>query len=194
MDPEERHDYILYGFHHRGRRNVRLRAQSLLFMAQLDIRMHRPERAGEALEEIPTDKLSVEQMKLYTLLKLAGEVLSEEGATEGTLSEKGETEGTVRGEGEKQAHASAEDWYIRYTGFSDKSGKFPENAAVESWIKPEAMENKRAQDEMIAMISGISIEPELHPFLSCGRSIPFSQEGWPVSLFSFSESGFCIFC
>ena len=189
LDPEERHDYILYGFHYRSRRNVRLRAQSLLFMAQLDIRMHRPERAGEALEEIPTDKLSVEQMKLYTLLKLAGEVLSEEEATEGTLSEKGETEGTVRGEGEKQAHASAEDWYIRYTGFSDKSGKFPENAAVESWIKPEAMENKRAQDEMIAMISGISIEPELHPFLNLFFGMMLAHSIFFPAVQSFTASG-----
>ena len=188
-DPEERHDYILYGFHHRGRRNVRLRAQSLLFMAQLDIRMHRPERAGEALEEIPTDKLSVEQMKLYTLLKLAGEVLSEEGATEGTLSEKGETEGTVRGEGEKQAHASAEDWYIRYSGFSDQTGKFPDNVAVESWIKPEAMENKRAQDEMIAVISGISIEPELHPFLNLFFGMMLAHSIFFPTVQSFTASG-----
>ena len=189
LDPEERHDYILYGFRHRSRRNVRLRAQSLLFMAQLDIRMHRPERAGEALEEIPTDKLSVEQMKLYTLLKLAGEVLSEEGATEGTLSEKGETEGTVRGEGEKQAHASAEDWYIRYSGFSDQTGKFPDNAAVESWIKPEAMENKRAQDEMIAVISGISIEPELHPFLNLFFGMMLAHSIFFPAVQSFTASG-----
>ena len=189
MDPEERHDYILYCYHHRGRRNVRLRAQSLLFMAQLDIRMHRPERAGEALEEIPTDKLSVEQMKLYTLLKLAGEVLSEEGATEGTLSEKQETEGTVRGEGEKQAHASAEDWYIRYSGFSDQTGKFPDNAAVESWIKPEAMENKRAQDEMIAVISGISIEPELHPFLNLFFGMMLAHSIFFPTVQSFTASG-----
>ena len=189
MDPEERHDYILYCYHHRGRRNVRLRAQSLLFMAQLDIRMHRPERAGEALEEIPTDKLSVEQMKLYTLLKLAGEVLSEEGATEGTLSEKGETEGTVRGEGEKQAHASAEDWYIRYSGFSDQTGKFPDNAAVESWIKPEAMENKRAQDEMIAVISGISIESELHPFLNLFFGMMLAHSIFFPAVQSFTASG-----
>lgn len=189
LDPEERHDYILYGFHYRSRRNVRLRAQSLLFMAQLDIRMHRPERAGEALEEIPTDKLSVEQMKLYTLLKLAGEVLSEEGATEGTLSEKGETEGTVRGEGEKQDHASAEDWYIRYSGFSDQTGKFPDNAAVESWIKPEAMENKRAQDEMIAVISGISIEPELHPFLNLFFGMMLAHSIFFPAVQSFTASG-----
>ena len=189
MDPEERHDYILYCYHHRGRRNVRLRAQSLLFMAQLDIRMHRPERAGEALEEIPTDKLSVEQMKLYTLLKLAGEVLSKEGATEGTLSKKGETEGTVRGEGEKQAHASAEDWYIRYSGFSDQTGKFPDNAAVESWIKPEAMENKRAQDEMIAVISGISIESELHPFLNLFFGMMLAHSIFFPAVQSFTASG-----
>ena len=189
LDPEERHDYILYGFRYRSRRNVRLRAQSLLFMAQLDIRMHRPERAGEALEEIPTDKLSVKQMKLYTLLKLAGEVLSEEGATEGTLSEKGETKGTVRGEGEKQAHASAEDWYIRYSGFSDQTGKFPDNAAVESWIKPEAMENKRAQDEMIAVISGISIEPELHPFLNLFFGMMLAHSIFFPTVQSFTASG-----
>lgn len=189
LDPEERHDYILYCYHHRDRRNVRLRVQSLLFMAQLDIRIHRPERAGEALEEIPTDKLSVEQMKLYTLLKLAGEVLSEEGATEGTLSEKGETEGTVRGEGEKQAHASAEDWYIRYSGFSDQTGKFPDNAAVESWIKPEAMENKRAQDEMIAVISGISIEPELHPFLNLFFGMMLAHSIFFPTVQSFTASG-----
>ena len=189
LDPEERHDYILYGFRYRSRRNVRLRAQSLLFMAQLDIRMHRPERAGEALEEIPTDKLSVKQMKLYTLLKLAGEVLSEEGATEGTLSEKQETEGTVRGEGEKQAHASAEDWYIRYSGFSDQTGKFPDNAAVESWIKPEAMENKRAQDEMIAVISGISIEPELHPFLNLFFGMMLAHSIFFPAVQSFTASG-----
>lgn len=189
LDPEERHDYILYGFHYRSRRNVRLRAQSLLFMAQLDIRMHRPERAGEALEEIPTDKLSVKQMKLYTLLKLAGEVLSEEGATEGTLSEKGETEGTVRGVGEKQSRASAEDWYIRYSGFSDQTGKFPDNAAVESWIKPEAMENKRAQDEMIAVISGISIEPELHPFLNLFFGMMLAHSIFFPAVQSFTASG-----
>ncbi|MCI5759906.1 MAG: hypothetical protein MR218_07635, partial [Eubacterium sp.] len=189
LDPEERHDYILYCYHHRGRRNVRLRAQPLLFMAQLDIRMHRPEGAEEALEEIPTDKLSVEQMKLYTLLKLAGEVLSEEGATEGTLSEKEETEGTVRGEGEKQAHASAEDWYIRYSGFSDQTGKFPDNAAVESWIKPEAMENKRAQDEMIAVISGISIEPELHPFLNLFFGMMLAHSIFFPAVQSFTASG-----
>ena len=189
LDPEERHDYILYGFHHRGRRNVRLRAQSLLFMAQLDIRMHRPERAGEALEEIPTDKLSMEQMKLYTLLKLAGEVLSEEGATEGTLSEKGETEGTVRGEGEKQAHASAEDWYIRYSGFSDQTGKFPENAAVESWMKPEAMENKQAQDEMIAAVSGISIGPEPHPFFNLFFGMMLAHSIFFPTVQSFTASG-----
>ena len=158
-------------------------------MAQLDIRMHRPERAGEALEEIPTDKLSVEQMKLYTLLKLAGEVLSEEGATEGTLSEKGETEETVRGEGEKQAHASAEDWYIRYSGFSDQTGKFPDNAAVESWIKPEAMENKRAQDEMIAVISGISIEPELHPFLNLFFGMMLAHSIFFPTVQGFTASG-----
>ena len=189
MDPEERHDYILYCYHHRGRRNVRLRAQSLLFMAQLDIRMHSPERSGEALKEIPTDKLSVEQMKLYTLLKLAGEVLSKEGATEGTLSKKGETEGTVRGEGEKQAHASAEDWYIRYSGFSDQTGKFPDNAAVESWIKPEAMENKRAQDEMIAVISGISIESELHPFLNLFFGMMLAHSIFFPAVQSFTASG-----
>ncbi|MGN8738579.1 hypothetical protein [Bilifractor sp. HCP3S3_D3] len=189
LDPEERHDYILYGFRYRSRRNVRLRAQSLLFMAQLDIRMHRPERAGEALEEIPTDKLSVKQMKLYTLLKLAGEVLSEEGATEGTLSEKGETEGTVRGVGEKQSRASAEDWYIRYSGFSDQTGKFPDNAAVESWIKPEAMENKRAQDEMIAVISGISIEPELHPFLNLFFGMMLAHSIFFPAVQSFTASG-----
>ncbi|MGO5159623.1 MULTISPECIES: hypothetical protein [unclassified Bilifractor] len=189
LDPEERHDYILYGFHYRSRRNVRLRAQSLLFMAQLDIRMHRPERAGEALEEIPTDKLSVKQMKLYTLLKLAGEVLSEEGATEGTLSEKGETEGTVRGVGEKQSRASAEDWYIRYSGFSDQTGKFPDNAAVESWIKPEAMENKRTQDEMIAVISGISIEPELHPFLNLFFGMMLAHSIFFPAVQSFTASG-----
>lgn len=189
LDPEERHDYILYGFHHRGRRNVRLRAQSLLFMAQLDIRMHRPERAGEALEEIPTDKLSVEQMKLYTLLKLAGEVLSEEGATEGTLSEKGETEGTVRGEGEKQSRASAEDWYIRYSGFSDQTGKFPENAAVESWMKPEAMENKQAQDEMIAAVSGISIGPEPHPFFNLFFGMMLAHSIFFPAVQNFTASG-----
>ena len=189
LDPEERHDYILYGFHHRGRRNVRLRAQSLLFMAQLDIRMHRPERAGEALEEIPTDKLSVEQMKLYTLLKLAGEVLSEEGATEGTLSEKGETEGTVRGEGEKQSRASAEDWYIRYSGFSDQTGKFPENAAVESWMKPEAMENKQAQDEMIAAVSGISIGSEPHPFFNLFFGMMLAHSIFFPAVQNFTASG-----
>jgi hypothetical protein len=189
LDPEERHDYILYCFHHRGRRNVRLRAQSLLFMAQLDIRMHRPERAGEALEEIPTDKLSVEQMKLYTLLKLAGEVLSEEGATEGTLSEEGATKETVRGEGEKQSCASAEDWYIRYSGFSDKTGKFPENAAVESWMKPEVMENKQAQDEMIAAISGISIEPELHPFFNLFFGMMLAHSIFFFAVQSFTASG-----
>ena len=189
LDPEERHDYILYGFHHRGRRNVRPRAQSLLFMAQLDIRMHRPERAGEALEEISTDKLSVEQMKLYTLLKLAGEVLSEEGATEGTLSEKGETEGTVRGEGEKQSRASAEDWYIRYSGFSDQTGKFPENAAVESWMKPEAMENKQAQDEMIAAVSGISIGPEPHPFFNLFFGMMLAHSIFFPAVQSFTASG-----
>ncbi len=189
LDPEERHDYILYGFHHRGRRNVRPRAQSLLFMAQLDIRMHRPERAGEALEEISTDKLSVEQMKLYTLLKLAGEVLSEEGATEGTLSEKGETEGTVRGEGEKQSRASAEDWYIRYSGFSDQTGKFPENAAVESWMKPEAMENKQAQDEMIAAVSGISIGPEPHPFFNLFFGMMLAHSVFFLAVQNFTASG-----
>ena len=189
LDPEERHDYILYGFHHRGRRNVRPRAQSLLFMAQLDIRMHRPERAGEALEEISTDKLSVEQMKLYTLLKLAGEVLSEEGATEGTLSEKGETEGTVRGEGEKQSRASAEDWYIRYSGFSDQTGKFPENAAVESWMKPEAMENKQAQDEMIAAVSGISIGPEPHPFFNLFFGMMLAHSIFFPAVQNFTASG-----
>ena len=189
LDPEERHDYILYGFHHRGRRNVRPRAQSLLFMAQLDIRMHRPERAGEALEEISTDKLSVEQMKLYTLLKLAGEVLSEEGATEGTLSEKGETEGTVRGEGEKQSRASAEDWYIRYSGFSDQTGKFPENAAVESWMKPEAMENKQAQDEMIAAVSGISIGPEPHRLFNLFFGMMLAHSIFFPAVQNFTASG-----
>lgn len=189
LGPEERHDYILYCFHHEGRRSARLRTQSLLFMAQLDIRMHRPERAGEALEEISTDKLSVEQMKLYTLLKLAGEVLREEGATEGTPNEECETGGTVRGEGEKQSRASAEDWYIRYSGFSDKTGKFPENATVESWMKPEAMENKQAQDEMIAAASGISIEPELHPFFNLFFGMMLAHSIFFPAVQSFTASG-----
>lgn len=189
LDPEERHDYILYCFHHGGRRSARLRTQSLLFMAQLDIRMHRPERAGEALEEISTDKLSVEQMKLYTLLKLAEEVLREEGATGGTLREERATEETVRGEGEKQSRASAEDWYIRYSGFSDKTGKFPENAAVEAWMKPEAMENKQAQDEMIAAASGISIGPELHPFFNLFFGMMLAHSIFFPAVQSFTASG-----
>ena len=65
LSPEGRHDFLLYRFHHVFRKNKKRRAESLLRMAELDLRMHHFRAAESALREVDTEVLTARHLKYY---------------------------------------------------------------------------------------------------------------------------------
>lgn len=134
---QDRHDFILYRFHHGFGRRESTRTPSLLSMAQIDLAAGNAELAKEALKEIHIEKLNGSQMKLTALLWIFTLLSEDPEADEKNLK-------------------GAEDWYHTYIKIPDTSGKFPDAEKVASWIRQEN------QEEMQSVISGSSFSKQIH--------------------------------
>jgi ABC-type multidrug transport system fused ATPase/permease subunit len=134
---QDRHDFILYRYHHGFGSTEMNRTSSLLTMAQIDLAVGNAGLAKEALKEIHVEKLNGSQMKqtalLWILVSLA-ENLADDG----------------------KYQSDAEDWFHTYIKIPDTSGKFPDNELVTSWM------HREKQEEMQKIISGFPLAEPIH--------------------------------
>lgn len=146
LDPDARHDYVLYAYHHLGFNDAKGRARSLLLLAQMDVLRGRYDLARQALEAVDAEQLEGRRIKLYDLLWIATCAYGDTGTGvdgRGTPSQPGAglayarpdgsgPQAPERPEGSNEAHA----WYLRYTGIS--SGTRPATAGGHATVEKSA--------------------------------------------------------
>lgn len=123
LNPDERHDWLLYEYHHGGRRYKRRRSDLLLALARMDLLRQRHDLARLALGEADVQDFDGIQLKTYDLLWIATSCL------DGNRDE-------------------AETWLVRYRGFSAGNARhatsqdlrFPSDSMLTSWIAGQATE------------------------------------------------------